>query len=69
MVEEPPGAARGNGNPDGEVTPTATDPQRELTEPAPDYEAAQLRTGAHAGAYLIENRIDDTLVRPPQIKT
>jgi hypothetical protein len=68
MVTKSPRAARGDSYADSQLTAFATDPQRELAEPAADYEAAQMCATAQGDAYLIENRVDDAVVRPSQSK-
>ena len=64
MIGKPPGATRSDGYPDSQLSSFAADPQRELAEPAADDEAAQICTAAQGGAYLIEYRIDDAVIRP-----
>ena len=66
MVAKSPRAIRSDSHPDSQLTPFATDPQRELAEPAAGDQAAQICTAAQGSAYLIEYRIDDTIVGPSQ---
>jgi len=69
MVTESLRATWSDSHPDSQLTPFAMNPQRELAEPTADYEAAQGRAAAESGAYLVENRVDDAVIRPSQSKS
>jgi hypothetical protein len=68
MVSKSPRAIRGHGHPDSQLTPFATDPQRELAEPAAGDQAAQICPATQGSAYLIEYRVDDAIAGPSQRK-